>query len=59
MRKNNRGGNMAELKHRSFIERDGKVEPFNGFTPEEQERIRERLSRNMSRYYTAHPEELH
>ena len=50
---------MAELKHRSFIERDGKVEPFNGFTPEEQERIRERLSRNMSRYYTAHPEELH
>lgn len=49
---------MSELKTLSFIERNGKVEPFNGFTPEEEQRISERLSRNMSRYFTAHPEEL-
>ena len=55
----NRGGLVAkELKVRSFIERNGEVAPFNGFTHDETQAISERLSRSMSRYFTAHPEEL-
>ncbi len=49
---------MAELTYRCFIERNGKIEPFNGYTPEEEKRVSERLSRTMSAYYTQHPEEF-
>lgn len=48
---------MAELTVRLLIERDGKIEPFNGFTESERAAIRERLSRTMSAYYTQHPDE--
>lgn len=48
---------MAELTVRLLIERDGKIEPFTGFTESELAAIRERLSRTMSAYYTQHPDE--
>lgn len=41
-----------------LIEREGKTEPFAGFTDSETAAISERLSRSLSKYYTAHPEEL-
>lgn len=41
-----------------LIEREGKTEPFTGFTENETVAISERLSRSLSKYYTAHPEEL-
>lgn len=41
-----------------LIEREGKTEPFSGFTDSETAAISERLSRSLSKYYTAHPEEL-
>lgn len=48
---------MPELTVRLLIERDGKIEPFNGFTETELANIRERLSKSVSAYYTRHPEE--
>lgn len=48
---------MPELTVRLLIERDGKIEPFTGFTESERAAIRERLSWTMSAYYTQHPEE--
>lgn len=48
---------MAELTINLLIERNGKIEPFNGFTESELAAIRERLSRSVSAYYTRHPEE--
>lgn len=41
-----------------LIEREGKTEQFTGFTDSEAAAISERLSRSLSKYYTAHPEEL-
>ena len=49
---------MAELTVRLLIDRNGKIEPFNGFTEAERTAICERLSRTMSAYYTNHKEEL-
>lgn len=48
---------MPELTVELFIERDGKIEPFTGFTESELAAISERLSRTMSAYFTQHPEE--
>lgn len=50
---------MAELTVNLLIERNGKIEPFNGYTDEEFAAISERLSRSMSTYYTRHKDELH
>ena len=50
---------MAKLGYKLFIERDGKIEPFNGFTEGEKVAIQDRLSRSMSLYFSRHPEELH
>lgn len=50
-------GIVAELKVELFIERNGKIEPFNGFTESELSAIRKRLSRTMSAYYTNHIDE--
>lgn len=41
-----------------LIEREGKTEQFTGFTDSETAAISERLSRSMSSFYTAHPDEL-
>ena len=41
-----------------LIEREGKTEPFAGFTENETAAIGERLSRTMSRFYTNHANEL-
>lgn len=41
-----------------LIEREGKTEPFAGFTDGEAAAISERLSRAMSRFYTNHANEL-
>ena len=41
-----------------LIEREGKTEPFAGFTENETATIGERLSRAMSRFYTNHANEL-
>ena len=41
-----------------LIEREGKIEPFAGFTENETAAIGERLSRAMSKFYTAHKDEF-
>lgn len=48
---------MPELTVRLLIERDGKIEPFTGFTESELIAISKRLSRSVSAYYAQHPEE--
>lgn len=45
------------LKVNSFIERNGRIENFNGYTEEEMAAISKELSRTLSQYYTLHPEE--
>ena len=45
------------LKVNLFIERDGRVEEFSGYTEEEQAAKSEELSKTMSQYFTLHPEE--
>lgn len=45
------------LKVNLFIERDGRVEEFYGYTEEEQAAKSEELSKTMSQYFTLHPEE--
>ena len=46
----------------SVIMEDGTIKPFEELTPEEEQRMRAnmkaRLERNMSRYFSAHPEEF-
>ena len=49
---------MAELTVNLLIERNGKIEPFDGFTDSERTAICERLSRSMSTYYTHHKDEF-
>lgn len=49
---------MAELTVNLLIERNGKIEPFNGYTTDERERVRKTLSENMSDFYTQHLDEL-
>lgn len=49
---------MAELKISLFVERNGKIEEFNGFSNDEIAAISQRLSRSMSTYYTNHNNEL-
>lgn len=46
-----------ELTAESYIIRNDKVQPFNGFTAEEAAAVKARLSRIMSDYYTQHPDE--
>jgi len=48
---------VAELKVNLLIEREGRIEPFNGFTDSELAAIKKRLSQSMSTYYTNHSEE--
>lgn len=53
----------SELKFRCFIEIDGAdAVPMESLTPQEKERVMgiwsERLSRNMSAWYSQHPELL-
>lgn len=50
---------MAELTVKLFVEQDGKIEPFTGFTESELAAISERLSKTVSAYFTQHPEEYH
>lgn len=45
------------LKVNSFIERNGRIEKFNGYTEQEKAAISKELSRTLSQYYTLHPEE--
>ena len=45
------------LKVNLFIERNGRVEVFNGFTEEEKAAVSKELSKTMSLYYAQHPEE--
>lgn len=45
------------LKVKLFIERNGRVEEFNGFTDAEKAAISKNLSKTMSQYYSLHPEE--
>lgn len=49
---------MAELKVNLLVEREGEIEPFDGFTDSELAAIKKRLSQSMSVYYTNHSEEL-
>lgn len=49
---------MAELQVNLLIDRNGTPEPFNGFTADEKEIIKKRLSRVMSAYFTRHSKEL-
>lgn len=45
------------LKVNSFIERNGRIEEFHGYTEEEMAAKSKELSKTMSQYYTLHPEE--
>lgn len=48
---------MDDITFRYFINRNGKIEPFNGYTEAEKKEIEQRLSKSMSIYFTAHPDE--
>lgn len=48
---------MADITFRCFINRNGKIESFNGYTEAEKNEIEQRLSKNMSIYFTSHPDE--
>lgn len=47
-----------ELTFRCFIERNGEIVPFTGYTPEEEKRVQKRLSDTVSAYFTQHPDEF-
>lgn len=49
---------MNKLKVKLMVERNGQLEEFNGFTETEKNRMSEKLSKNMSTYFTQHPYEL-
>jgi len=46
------------LKVVSYIERNGKIEKFNGYTEEEKAAISKALSKTMSQHFALHPEEF-
>ncbi len=46
------------LKVVSYIERNGKIEKFNGYTDEEKAAISKALSKTMSQHFALHPEEF-
>lgn len=48
---------MVDITFRCFINRNGKIESFNGYTEAEKKEIEQRLSKNMSIYFTSHPDE--
>lgn len=45
------------LKVNSYIERNGVIEKFNGFTEKEKAAISKQLSKTMSQHYSLHPDE--
>ncbi len=50
---------MADLTVKMSIDRNGVIEPFNSFSKKDLLKMKNELSKTMSRYYTNHLEEIH